>query len=365
MMYTGKIRLYTVLSLILLFILACSNNDESPKEILRPVRFQKAFNLSGEQTRTFSGVSKAGVETNLSFKVGGTINYVNVKIGEKVKKNALIASLDDSDYELKYEQSHASEDNAKAQRDLAKSNYKRLETLYENGNVSVSEYQQAKATFESAKAQVKARDRQTDMLKKQIGYTKLYAPMDGIIANLYVEKNENIQAGQVIVKFNSGKDPEVTIGLPETFITRVDEGDKVGVRFSSIPEKEFEAVIAEVSFVVGQQSSTYPVMVKLLNPTSEIRPGMAADVTFNLQSKTEEENIVVPSVAVAEDQSGNYVYVIEEIAKDTAVVHKRPVKVGVLIEENFEIIEGLEDGELVVTAGISKLTDGMKVTLLR
>ena len=51
------------------------------------VRFQKAFNMSGEQTRTFSGVSKAGVETNLSFKVGGTINYVNIKIGEKVKKN--------------------------------------------------------------------------------------------------------------------------------------------------------------------------------------------------------------------------------------------------------------------------------------
>jgi len=360
-----KIKFYTVLSLLLILIISCSDKNKSGKEILRPVRFQKVSNLSAVQIRAFSGVSRSGMETNLSFKVGGTINFINVRIGEKVKKNGLIASLDDSDYQLKFEQSHASEDNAKTQRDLAKSNYKRIEKLYENGNISVSEYQQAKAAFESAKSQVKSLDRQTDQIKKQIEYTKLYAPVNGIIANLYVEKNENVQPGQVIVEFNSGGDPEVTVGIPENFINRIKEGDNVAVGLSSIPNKEFEALITEVSYVVEQQSSTYPVTVKLLNPTNEIRPGMAADVTFNFQSKTDEDNIIVPSVAVAEDQSGNYVYVIEEIAKDTAIVHKRPVKVGILIEESFEIFEGLEDGELVVTAGISKLTDGMKVTLLK
>jgi RND family efflux transporter MFP subunit len=363
-MNTRKIKLHTLLTFVPLFIFGCSNKNESVKEILRPVRFQEVNNLSGEQTRTFSGVSKAGMETNLSFKVGGTINYVNVKIGERIKKNALIATLDDSDYQLKYEQSHASEDNAKTQRELAKSNYKRIEKLYENGNISISEYQEAKAAHESAKDQVKALDRQTDQFRKQIEYTKLYAPMDGIIAGLYVEKNENVQPGQIICEFNSESDPEVTVGIPESFITRVKEGDHVTIEFSSIIDQVFMATITEVSYALEQQSSTYPVIVKLLNPTNEIRPGMAADVTFNFQSKKEEDNNIVPSVAVAEDQSGNYVYVIEKIAKDTAIVHKRPVKVGILIEESFEILEGLEGGELVVTAGISKLTDGMKVKLL-
>jgi len=364
-MNSKTIKFYIVIPTLLLLAFSCSDKSRSGKEVIRPVRFEKVQNLSAAQTRTFSGVSKSGIETNLSFKVGGTINFINVKIGEKVNKNILIASLDDSDYQLKFEQSHASEDNAKTQRDLAKSNYKRIEKLYENGNISVSEYQQAKAAYESAKSQVKSLDRQTDQIKKQIEYTKLYAPMDGVIANLYVEKNENVQPGQVIVEFNSGKDPEVTIGIPENFITRIKEGDFVTVEFSSVPEQEFEAIITEVSYVAQQQSSTYPVIVKLQNPTNEIRPGMAADVTFNFQSKKEEDNIIVPSVAVAEDHSGNYVYVLEEIAKDTATVQKRSVKVGILIEESFEILKGLEEGELVVTAGISKLTDGMKVRLLR
>jgi len=360
-----KINYFVLLTSLFVIITACSRKNKTVHEILKPVRFQKVYNLSGEQTRTFSGVSKAGVESNLSFKVGGTINYINVKIGEKVKTNELIASLDDSDYQLKYEQSHASEQNAKAQRDLAKSNYKRIETLYENGNISASEYQQAKTTYESAKAQVKSIDRQTDQLRKQIGYTRLYAPMEGVIAQLYVEKNENIQPGQVIVEFNSGKDPEVTVGMPEAFITRIKEGDSVIVEFSSIPDEEYMALISEVSYVVGQESSTYPVTVKLLGSTSDIRPGMTADVTFNFHSESQEEHIIVPSVAVAEDQKGKYVYVVEEIAKDTGIVHKRAIKTGSLVDENFEVLEGLKDEELVITAGVSKLTDGMKVKLLQ
>ncbi len=116
---------------------------------------------------------------------------------------------------------------------------------------------------------------------------------------------------------------------------------------------------------MGQQSSTYPVIVKLLNPTDEIRPGMAANVSFDFESKTDEDIIIVPYVAVAEDQGGNYIFVVEETMSDTAIVHKRSIKCGNLIEENFEILEGLDEGELVVTAGISKLTDGMKVKLLK
>jgi len=354
----------TVISLVTL-LLSCSNRQEIPAELLRPVRYQEVVNLSGARTRTLSGIAQSGVESKLSFRVGGTINFINVKIGEHIAKNSLIASLDDSDYELQYEQSHATEQLAKSQRDLAKSNYKRIEALYENGNVSVSEYEQAKTAYESAKAEVKAIDRQTDQLKKKIEYTKLYAPIDGIVANLYVERNENVQAGQVIVDFYSGKDPEVIIGMPETFISRVSVGEKVSVEFPSIPEKQYEGTISEVSFVAGQQSSTYPVTIKLKDDVNKIRPGMTANVTFSFLSDAKEKVILVPSVAVGEEQKGTYVYVVRALDGDTALVSQRYIDIGTMVDDNFEVLKGLEDGELVVTAGISKLSEGMKVKLLK
>ena len=92
---------------------------------------------------------------------------------------------------------------------------------------------------------------------------------------------------------------------------------------------------------------------------------MSAEVTFNFAPETDEEILIVPSVAVAEDLTGNYVFVAQKIAQDTSVVLKRYIQIGDLINENFEVVDGLEEGEAVITAGISKLSEGMKVKLLK
>ena len=86
---------------------------------------------------------------------------------------------------------------------------------------------------------------------------------------------------------------------------------------------------------------------------------------MNLTSESEQETILVPTVAVGEENDENFVYVVKIIQGDTATVHKRIVVVGELTGGGFEITEGLEDGEMVVTAGVSKLTEGLRVKLLQ
>jgi RND family efflux transporter MFP subunit len=357
----------SIITMAILSLSLCSCKGEKNKtiEIIRPVRYEKVIKYGGDQTRTFTGVSKAGVETNLSFKVGGTINRLNAKDGDQLRAGQLIAVLDATDFNLQLDQTKAAQTQARVQMQNAKSSYDRMSQLYETGSVSVNDYEQAKAAYESANAGLSSARKQVQLAEQRVDYTRLRAPIAGRVASLNAEINENVMAGFTILTLTSGSDMEVTVGMPESFISMVKEGGDVDVRFSSMADRSFSGIITEVSYIVGSSSTTYPVTITLENPSEDIRPGMTANVTINLSSDSEKETILVPTVAVGEENDENFVYVIKIIQGDTATVHKRIVSVGELTGGGFEITEGLEDGEMVVTAGVSKLTEGLRVKLLQ
>ena len=342
----------------------CSGKQDTSTEIIRPVRYEKVIMYGGEQTRTFSGVSKSGLETNLSFKVGGTLRQLNVEVGDQVRAGQLIAVLDATDYTLQLDQTISAHTQAEVRMQNARSTYERISRLYETGSVSVNDYEQAKTAFESARAGLNAARKQVQLAEQSVHYTRLRAPIDGRVASVSAEINENIMAGFSIITLTSGSDIEVTVGMPESFIAMIRDGDTVSVMFSSLAGESFTGVISEVSYIVGEASTTYPITIKLENPSEDIRPGMTANVVFQLTSGEDKETILVPTVAVGEENEQNFVFVLEALNGDTAVVHRRIVTIGDITGTGFEITEGLEDGEMVVTAGISKLSEGLRVRLL-
>lgn len=342
----------------------CSSEDKVQKEIIRPVRYQQVAYSVVEKTRSFSGVAAAETETKLSFRVGGKLETVKVKVGQKVNKNDLIASLDNSDVQLQHEQAKAAVLNAEIQLDTAKANLTRVRELYENNNVALSEYEKAKNQYSSARAAHESQLKTLDLQKSQLSYSKLYSPMAGIIADVLVEKNENVGAGQNIAVLNSGDEIEIKVGIPEAYITQVKTSDSVSVTFSSFRDEMFQGVVTEVSYTASG-SSTYPVRVKLDKLTKAIRPGMSAVVSFTFSSDNQ-GGLIVPHNAVAEDQRGKYVYVVIMGAeKGFATVARRNIEVGELTNNGFPITGGLTKGEFVVTSGVSKITDGMKVRFLQ
>jgi len=357
-------------SLSILFTIAffsCSGDKQERREIIRPVRYQQVFLAGGEHSRTLSGVSKAGTEAELSFRVGGIVKTLAVKVGEKIRKGKLLSSIDDSDARLNYEKALEALKKAESQKDNARSNLDRVKGLYENNNVSLSEYEAAKDKYASANSAYNTEKRNADLQKRELGYYKLYAPITGIITEVPIKKNEQASPGQAVVTISSEDDIEVRIGMPEAFITRVKTGEKVSVKFLSLPDKIFDGTITEVSFAAGAQSSTYPVIVRVEHPTSDIRPGMPVDVTFNFAASNgvQRQRLVVPTSAVGEDAAGNFVFTLMETEENLAIVHKKKVNVGELSNEGFEVLEGVESGELVVTAGVESLADSVKVRLLR
>jgi hypothetical protein len=152
--------------------------------------------------------------------------------------------------------------------------------------------------------------------------------------------------------------------VPEATITKLVKGQEVSIQFPSISGENFNGTIERVAFASGQ-SPTYPVSVLINKPTREIRPGMAADVRFMLKpADGTYAGIVAPVAAVAKDAEGNYVFVLQKDSASNYRVEKRSILVGDLFTEGFEIESGLEENELVATAGLSFLSDGMKVKLL-
>ena len=359
---TNKLKFYFI---GLILFVACSKNTEPPAEILRPVRYQKVFMTGGERERMFSGISQAGLESRLSFKVSGTIQRIPVNVGDRVNIGQLIAELDDSDYQLQVEQAEASLASATAMERNTGSNYKRVQQLWENRNASRNDLDAARAANESAAAQVRALQKQLELAKSQLSYTKLNAPVAGAIASVDVEVNENVGIGRTIVELSSGAQMEVRVSIPEILIFQIRTGQQVIVKFDALPGQDYSARITEVSVTATGSATTFPVIARLDRAVATLRPGMAAEVIFKFSSQEKSERIVVPSFSVGDDRQGKFVFVVEPGEEPgQGVVTRKAVVIGDFREEGIEILDGLIDGSLVVTAGISKLVDGQKVKFL-
>ena len=351
--------------LIMTTLFSCGKKEEVGQEIIRPVRYMQVYSTGGTRVRTFSGVTQAGLESNLSFKVPGTIKRITVKVGDEVRAGRLLAQLDPSDYELQVQQAEAALSSTRAQARNADANYSRIRTLYENNSASKSELDAARAASESATASVQSAEKQLELARLHLGYTTLDAPTGGDIAQVTVEVNENVQAGQPVIMLTSGTQTEVKVSIPEVLIAQIREGEKVTVSCDAVPDKEFTGSVLEVGVAATGVGTTFPVTVRFDERPELIRPGMAANVSFLFESEDERERFIVPSHAVIEDRGGRFVFLVEPIRGEEGfgTIHRTSVIVGDLTAEGLEVFEGLSDGDLVVTAGVSRISDGQKVRL--
>lgn len=350
--------------MLLLAVVGCSE-PEPEVEILRPVRTQEVLATGVSRVRSFSGTARAGEETHLSFRVSGTVQRLNVKVGDTVRSGVLIAALDPKDYEIAVEQARANLAQADAAARNAAANLDRIRGLWENDNASQNQLDSAQADDESARAQVAAARKALEGAERQLSYTRLRAPVDGAIASVAVEVNENVRQGQTVVLLTSGSRAEVEIAMPEVLIGQVREGSPVTVTFGAFPDETLDAVVTEVGVAATGTATTFPVTVRLTRPSPQVRSGMAADVTFRFESQAGGEAIYLPSHAVAGDRNGRFVFLLEPTDEEgVGAVRRMPVETGELTPDGMEIVSGLTDGQRVVIAGVRRLTDGQRVKLL-
>jgi RND family efflux transporter MFP subunit len=341
----------------------CGGGDAEDEPIVRPVRYIEVFQSGGVRVRRFSGVAQSAVEAPLSFRVAGTVQQLPVNVGDRVQSGQLIAELDREDYRLQRQDAQAALRRAEAEARNAQANYDRVRGMYENENASLTDLEAARTAAESAAEQVQSATNRLGLAQRQLAFTRLTAPQAGAIASVSVELNQNVRAGQTVVLLTSGSDLEVAVAVPEVLIGEVREGSEVTVTFDALPDQNLPGIITEVGVAATETGATYPVTVRLSESHEGVRSGMAAEVAVRFTAPGGSNVIVVPPMAVSEDQNGRFVFIVEPADSGYGVARRRAVSVGELTTDGLEILEGLEDGERVVTAGIGQIVDGLRVRI--
>lgn len=286
-----------------------------------------------------------------------------MKLGQVVKRGELLSQLDNVQSRLNYESAVEGLNSAASQMNTAKLNLNRVRLLYEKGSSALSDYEAAKNSYTTAVASYESAKRSVSIQEEQIRYGYLYAPEEGVIAVVNSEMDENVTAGETIGVLNAGSEMEINIGLPESVINGVSQGMEVDVDFTSLDGQKFKGKVTEVSPAVDVNTSTYPIKVTVINPSTDIKSGMAANVTFNFGiTEANKKTLVVPAKAVGEDSVGQFVFLVEG-NEEVGTIKKQHVKIGTLTTEGFEILEGLSFGQNIATAGLQTLLDGQEVKL--
>jgi len=356
--------------LLCTLVVGCAQEAPAPEPIIRPVR-SEVVTLSGAvRERSFSGVAEATTMWNGSFKVPGTVDSIAVVVGDSVAQGDVIAALDAYDYELELQQAEAGLSQSQANARNAAANFDRIKLLYEDENATRADYDAALAADRSARQGVISAQTSVELARRRRGYTQLAAPFPGDVAEVPVDENENVNAGQVVVRMTIGDRRQVSVAIPEAYILEIERGDEVAVSFDALQGRTFAATVDEVGVSSVGLATTFPVTVILDAETPEVRAGMAADVTFRFIDSSAEPYVSVPLAAVLEDGAGNYVFTLEGAGGDLHTARRTAVTVGDRLgtEEGsarvrIEIVTGLHQGDRVVTAGAKRIVDGQQVRL--
>ena len=316
-----------------------------------------------------SGTTKPVDQTALSFAVGGTVEKVEVKLGEQVKKGQVLAELDQLPFVLGVKDADAELSKTQAIVVERRANYERYVALYESNNASKAELDEARASFDSAKSQVKAAMAKLGLARRDLRKTRLIAPFNGTISVKEIEPFVEVPVGRAVFGLDGEESGfEVSAAVPDLLLISLSLGDEADVVFPTLNNRRVRGVITELGSR-SRTASTYPVTVQLQEQFPELRSGMSVEVAFEFMPQSETGEIIVTGLAVPiaailmGAEKATFVFIYDE---KSSTVKKTQIKV-LNLRENDVIVEPetLKAGDILVTAGAQFLTDGQKVNLMK
>jgi RND family efflux transporter MFP subunit len=350
-----------VLALLGCVLTACKEKVEIVEEI-RSLKTTTVSEVATGKIRKFSGIVAATDSSNLSFEVGGSVETVNVDIGDRVRKGQVLAVLDKEPYLLDVDAAQAELISAEAKVVNAKEDYNRQKRVFEQGAGAKGKLDKAKYNLDAALSQVDFQKAKLNLAKRNLNKTALIAPYDGYIAWRAVEPHEEIAVGQKVFVIDAKGSLEVQLAVPETTINRIHIGALVKVQFPTLPDRSVKGKISYIGSA-AVKSNAFPVKVALVGSVADLNPGMTAEVSLLMKDDGQVSGYRVPVQAIlpAPEAGQGFAFVYEP---QTSTVRKTPIKTFGTEQNLIIVSEGLSAGDVVAVAGVSFLADGMKVKLL-
>ena len=320
----------------------CGNMTSKKTEAATPVAVAdptvsvaQVFVREVPQDAVYTSTVQAFVKNNIAPQSGNRIAKINVEIGDFVKKGQVVAEMD----MIQLHQAELQMKNNEIE-------YNRLKGLFDAGGLSQSDLDAIELAYKVSKAQYE------NLLENSV----LRSPVDGVITARNYDVGDMYAMSAPLFTVEQIVPVKLLIGVSETDYSKVKKGDSVTVTADAIPDKTFYGKISRIYPTVDPATRTFTVEVKIDNAYKALRPGMFARATINFGSNN---NVVIPDVAVVKQQGSGerFVYVLNA---DNTVTYKKVV-LGRRMGAEYEVLEGLEDGDNIVIGGQIRLKDGVKV----
>ncbi len=328
-----------------------------------------------------SGYVVAQRKAAVSSKATGRLRYLYVEEGKKVKEGDILGTLENSDLEASLQEAEALQkvanaalNNAKAELVDATLNFNRIKSLRETGSVSVQAFDTAEARYKKAIASefqaqfgVERANAAFKVAEVNLEYSFIRAPFDGVI----LTKNADI--GEVVAPFGASLNAKaavvtmadmeslmVEVDVSESTIEKVKVGGAVEIRLDALPNDRFPGTVHMIVPTADRSKATVLTKIKFDHIDPRILPEMSAKAAFLSRPLKEDERqsfIGIPAVALRKktDNAGT-VFVLEN---DYA--HERPVKLGRTWNDVIEVLDGIKEGEIIISFLDDGIHDGSRV----
>jgi RND family efflux transporter MFP subunit len=323
---------------------ACRNENtpEQADEKVLNVKVHPVHILEYTQPVRATGFLGTTKEMKLSFKTGGILKRLPVKEGEHVRRGDVLAELDLSEIQAQVNQARIGLE--KAERDLT-----RAGNLYRDSVVTLEQYQNAESAWELARSQKQIAD-------FNLQHSRIKAPSHGTVQKLLAESNEVLGAGYPVLLFASTEsDWVVRTTLTDKDIVKLALGDSCRVHMDAFPDRAFRGEITELGSVADPVTGTYEAEVLIPKSLAQFRTGYICRAELFPGEASRSLAVPIESLVDASDRNA-YAFVYEQ-----GMAIKRRLRIGTLLNEQVVVLDGLSEGELVITEGAKFLGHNERV----
>ena len=330
---------------VLVVLCSCGEKKGAASEQTVRVKVQEihAEAVNGEQG--FSGTIEEASGASLSFAGSGTIRRIYVSEGQTVRQGQLIAELDPTTMQNAYTI-------AKTSLDQAQDTYNRMKELHDAGSLPEMQWIQIENQLKSARAS-------EAMARKSLHDTKLYAPFSGFIASKDAEMGQNAGPGMPVVKLVSIGSVKVKISVPEDDVQRIKKGSSMKIIVPALDNREFSGVVTERGVSADPRSRTYEVKATIMNHDGQLLPGMICQAFTNyMQDAT---GVFIPANLVQLDSDNKTLVWVVNGGKAV----KREIIISNETAQGAQVSGGLSSGDKLIVSGQQKVSNGMKVEIVK
>jgi membrane fusion protein (multidrug efflux system) len=336
-------RVLVTLAAVLAAAAGCQKGGGRGGFSMPPMPVETAVVTPGAVADRFEAVGsiEAGEAITVVTEIDATVESMPFKEGQPIAEGGVIAQLDD-------ETAKAEMNRAEALREQSRVTFERVKALYDQKAAAPQD-------LDDAGAALKVADANLALAKERWRKTRITAPFAGLVGAKRVSPGAYLRAGSAITELASLNEIKVIFSAPERYLAELQRGRQVTVSTTAYPNYALQGRIDVVSPVLDPTTRAATIIARVKNPGQRFRPGMSANVSVVLSQRA--QALTVPSEAVFSEGGQTLVYVV----KPDSTVERTSITLGTRQADAVEVVQGLDAGARIVTAGHQKLLPGAKV----